>query len=523
MSFRNRWVISGKLVTRSPLRIGNGDTTERSALVNEQVGGPVQIGSVAIDKDRRACIPGSALKGRLRAWAKATGFADFDKVFGSEDPASEESFGGCAEFYDAAASRHLPSFIQEPPHWNPARMTGVSASVTIDRCTRTATDERLFHQEFVPPGVDFDVLISAQDIEEAALVDLLRALEAFNSGDVRLGSATGDGWGQLGWKLGALKRMTASDVRDWLAQSAPGVGYLAPTSLTTTEREALINRTGGAQPPSTNPASIQLNVTLQFDGHFLVNDPSRTGPVDEGKAAHFPVRDVDGHIVLPASSFRGALRSQAEKILRTLNGRGAACYPDKRGPQPACKAIYDTAEVRRLCLACQVFGAPGWRSPISLSDFRTKNPIYDDELVTQEFLAIDRFTGGGADGAKFNAKAAYRPALLGAIELDLAAFAHTRTGRWPLGLLALTLRDLIEGDIRFGFGSAKGYGSAQARISVARLPKWSDCPGVFKADLSEQLWQPTLLTEMSNEDLRTVVQFWVMELNELNSSVSPKE
>jgi hypothetical protein len=33
-------------------------------------------------------------------------------------------------------------------------------------------------------------------------------------------------------------------------------------------------------------------------------------------------------------------------------------------------------------------------------------------------------------------------------------------------LLVLLLRDLIEGDITFGFGSAKGYGACRARISA---------------------------------------------------------
>jgi hypothetical protein len=49
-----------------------------------------------------------------------------------------------------------------------------------------------------------------------------------------------------------------------------------------------------------------------------------------------------------------------------------------------------------------------------------------------------------------------------------------------LGLLALTLRDLIEDDIPLGFGAAKGYGACHAAITDIRIvgldaqsPHWS--------------------------------------------------
>lgn len=72
----------------------------------------------------------------------------------------------------------------------------------------------------------------------------------------------------------------------------------------------------------------------------------------------------------------------------------------------------------------------------------------------QEFVAIDRFTGGAKDQAKFNALALYRPVLEGCLRVHTPALSQNG---WAL--LALTLRDLKEGDITFGFGAAKGYGT----------------------------------------------------------------
>jgi hypothetical protein len=68
-----------------------------------------------------------------------------------------------------------------------------------------------------------------------------------------------------------------------------------------------------------------------------------------------------------------------------------------------------------------------------------------------DFLAIDRFTGGGAEGLKFDALALWKPAFTLRLHLD-------NPEPWELGWLALVLRDLAEGWLRVGFGAAKGFG-----------------------------------------------------------------
>src|SRR5262249_41932248 len=146
-------------------------------------------------------------------------------------------------------------------------------------------------------------------------------------------------------------------------------------------------------------AYVTLKVRLDFESHFLVNDPSQTGAEDEGKPAHAPLLDAEGRVLLPASSMRGAFRSQAERILRTLGGERVACYLDSRGPVEPCGPVEKVEELDNLCPACQLFGASGWRAPVEFSDFKPIQPIAP---IHQEFVAIDRFTGGGAKNLKFN-------------------------------------------------------------------------------------------------------------------------
>lgn len=52
-----------------------------------------------------------------------------------------------------------------------------------------------------------------------------------------------------------------------------------------------------------------------------------------------------------------------------------------------------------------------------------------------DFLAIDRFTGGGSDGAKFDALALWQPAFKVRLFFD-------NPEAWEWGWLALVLRDL---------------------------------------------------------------------------------
>ena len=123
-------------------------------------------------------------------------------------------------------------------------------------------------------------------------------------------------------------------------------------------------------------------------------------------------------------------------------------------------------DVESLCIACRVFGAPGWRAPIRFSDFSALPP-HPTKLPRQQFVAIDRFTGGASRGKLFDAERPDSVTLAGGVEIESNRMCFS-----GYGLLALVLRDLSEGDIQFGLGRAKGYGSCTVRrIGFKRLAK----------------------------------------------------
>lgn len=244
-------------------------------------------------------------------------------VVGPPDRDTEKSdaIGGKAEFWDAFATG-TPDPPPQVPYWDANRLTGVSVAVAIDRRTRTASRNKLFHEEFVPPGVSFKITVTGQDLEPGEPELLLYALEGFNHTEppIALGAGTGDGYGHFAWKLNDVARIEAQgDIIAWLQQPNPPVGYDGLVSLTDTDREAIVMRALNSWGSSIQP-SLTLTLNIHFDGPFLVNDPSRTqqgrprSAVDENLPNHAPLRDHQGRLMLPASSIRGAFRSQAEKF-----------------------------------------------------------------------------------------------------------------------------------------------------------------------------------------------------------------
>jgi CRISPR/Cas system CSM-associated protein Csm3 (group 7 of RAMP superfamily) len=450
--FGKRWRITATLETRSELHIGSGEPIKGRVTRKDDAGNEVDVNpaAVSVDAKGRAYLPGSGLKGALRAWltmhhpARKT---DIARLFGRAGDAKDAN-GGVVEVLDAFATDDQNA-IEHVPFWDANRLTGVTASAAIDRKTRTAQDEKLFHREYVPPGIRFDLVLCGDGLssEDATLV--CSAIEALNAPDgMCLGAETREGWG----------RMASSGVRaDWTMPAA-----WLDAKRWTVATIAPVDRTARA-------SVLRVEIReLAFTGPFLVNEPSRTKAVleepPEGSDVpkppdHAPRVGTDGKVVLPVSSFRGALRARAEKIVRSLGGK-ACMVTDSHD---ACRAIDAASSAKDLCLVCQLFGATGWATPIRFEPFMLVEKPKDYE---QELVAIDRFTGGVSGSAKFDVNAVWRPRFTSAMSIDLSrwdALAQHRDA--AMGLLLLALRDVAEGDMTLGFGASKGYGACEAKIA----------------------------------------------------------
>ncbi|HBY97452.1 MAG TPA: hypothetical protein DEP84_26520 [Chloroflexi bacterium] len=225
--------------------------------------------------------------------------------------------------------------------------------------------------------------------------------------------------------------------------------------------------------------------TLTATGPFLTHDLVQAA---RGGFDHAPLLTAyfNSHRpILPGSSLRGVLRSQAERIARTLATHAAsqtanaredflihcpACHPlttKTNDPVASCNSFIkklDKVERDRIeregagdkmCLACQLFGNTWQGSRLRVEDAPLREGT-TAEFKVLDFLAIDRFTGGGRDSAKFDAVVLWQPEFSVRLVLE-------NPEAWELGWLALTLRDLHDGLATVGFGRSKGFGRCKIK------------------------------------------------------------
>ncbi len=500
-SFNNRTIIRGKLTLKSDMSIGDGwvEATENDTSTD--------VAKVALDGNKNPIIPGSAVKGVLRHYLKDCE-ADpnlVEQVFGKSAAAKtvwnqelsekEMGFGGRVDFLNSTATTSI--------------VLRTIDYAGIDRVTRTTADGVLYSSRAVPAGTTFDVCIIGYDLDEQHLGMLLAALDGFNrtTSPLRLGSSHANFGGTAVWKSDAITRVDVSALKSWWNAQ--------PSTPVNTWRKSFIHDDGStllktcqtAFPDSSlkTPPCLTLKVTLQFDGPFLVNDSRfEAKKIESDEAAQKdattkpdkapdlrPRKTADGRVVLPASSIRGAFRSQAERICSTI---GKPCL-DPRNLKAKAGEAPDFAVL---------FGLAGQRAAIQFTDFVSPKP---HTPVTRTFVAIDRFTGGSAKGSEdsksgkrsgklYTIEYAQEPMLSGHIQIDLQKVTPA-----ALGLLALVFRDLIEGDITFGMGASKGFGSCRATVTLEAAHGIGGVLGDHRFSvIPETLRQLTTVDQFRNPD-----------------------
>ncbi len=483
---QGKWLrcrIEGKLTTRAPLHIGSGLTVTRPKLKAEE-DRPAEITAITVDAEGQACIHGSALKGVLRSRLEESVLEDnfkesFYRLFGKKGENSDSSLGGAAVFHDALIINPI-QFTEEPdpaayPYWDGQRQTVVESNTSINRSTRTVEKNHLFYTEAVPAGVSFQTVITG-NLSRKETLFLIAAISMLFGGTenlTALGANTANGWGKVTWELSKVSAFSDQDLITWLNDDdrLPIEDLLNKKKP---DNSIKVKKITGLETGKPSAKYDIFPVSLQFDASFITSMIQKTEKIDGiDRKSSVTRKTADNKFILPASSFRGALRSQAERILRTMadseeKGFELACNPLlKQAQKGCCHKIESVQEKNKLCLICQLFGASGWRSPLYVSDF-TMSASDTAQYQTHRMIAVDRFTGAAKDSALFTLQGGWRPALHGTLR-----YSRRDLPEGGLALLAMTLRDLMEGDIFFGYGRSRGYGSCICSWQTDK-PLWDD-------------------------------------------------
>ena len=507
-------VITGTLEARTAVHVGSGEESELAdSLLRRNTQGHIIIPGTAIAGALRAmltrlaprlgggiCIailPDKVRKERARKGRKGC-TCRVCRLFGDVEPSDEPGS-------TSAASRLLV--------FNTYLIKGSTAGtlirdgVGIDRASGTAARAvgAKFALEVLPAGAEFALRMELREdkpnerMEDEQLLAV--ALAEWQAGRAHLGGDVARGLGAFLLKdvhyyerdLDDPDELVTflRDPRPW--ENAQEVtGWLQDQLDGATQHVQRLDPEQAAQLPITR-GWAEWEYTLQAEGPLLTNDATVSGLSGFDHAPLLATLGDWTKLVLSGAGLRGVLRSHAERIARTLVTHRAmeqadpeeyfltycpACDPSVRRARPedasvaleSCDSLLrhqggldenEEVEPEQLCLACCLFGSTRRGSRLIVEDAPYAGdrwPVYK----MLDFLAIDRFTGGGAEHLKFDALALWRPAFQVRIFLE-------DPEEWELGWLTLVLRDLAEGWLRVGFGAAKGFGQVKVTEGTLRL------------------------------------------------------
>lgn len=231
-----------------------------------------------------------------------------------------------------------------------------------------------------------------------------------------------------------------------------------------------------------NECLIELD--LVTEGPLLIKSGKMFAKGAELSAVR-TMRGGDWEVYIPGSSLKGTVRSQAERIARTLaDGRtspgccdpfsdiddasrlqGASCssFLGKIKKDKGDDDLPATEVYKKSCPVCRIFGSLSQSGRLAFDDAHLKSPARLSDLPIRNNVAINRRTGGAAGGALFDMEVVPPTTRFGT-SLYLRNFEL-----WQLGLLAFVLRDMEEGLVKMGTAKSRGLGRIRAEVTEVQV------------------------------------------------------
>ena len=294
--------------------------------------------------------------------------------------------------------------------------------VGIDRTTGAASDGALYEHEFLPRGTKFDIRITAEGRDDetmgrdqsegipgsASSESVKKLLEfivdVLTQHKVSLGGRTGSGQGSF--------TVGKPDLRTLAATTGKETG----TSLT----EALNSLIGAEATGSHTDLELggwtleePARITIDWwspTGIFVAEDEELTkqrkaqkeeenrkkGIDEEVHEVVYPLRDPseaweNAQLLIPGTSIRGALRSRASRIARTV-------LAARRELEPFASHDLHDQIAAEPNLVRYMFGSTEYRGAVTVHDCLSTER---GKLIEVTHNAIDRWTGGVIDGGLF--------------------------------------------------------------------------------------------------------------------------
>jgi len=294
-----RWKINGTLTAETPIHVGG-------------VGGDADTDlALAVNGCGNYYIPGTSLAGALRGWmGRSLDETHLNNLWGFQE--KEEGHASFIIIDDAEIeSKYIAIEIRE--------------GVGIDRATGTAADQAKYSRAILPKGVSFPLNITLDCKENQQPDDLWQLLLALENGDIRIGAAKTRGLGKVKLTVYSIHEQTfdANNIFN-----------------------VLLNGGQSKQWEELKPQKYDSPNKLTLDIKWTPKDPVMVKSEGEGIAVDIlPLvskANQKTFFVIPGSSIKGVLRTQAERIIRTV------CNKSTPQESSACNCA-SFASFTRIC------------------------------------------------------------------------------------------------------------------------------------------------------------------------------
>jgi CRISPR/Cas system CSM-associated protein Csm3 (group 7 of RAMP superfamily) len=459
----SRFHLHGTLVTQSPLHVGGH---------GEEVDTDLPL---ARDGAGQLYVPGTSLAGALRQWCEAA-FDDPSRDYGVDRKPSERVWGfqegdrGHASFVvvEDAVIKNFEMVIVE-----------IRDHVGIDREYGAAAEHIKYDRAILPRGtilkLQLTVEVEKQEKRNLALAMLAALKQALEAGEVCLGAAKTRGLGHVKLTEAQLTEQVLGTRQGILALLKQANGsVVSPTDIDAAKQD--------------HPAQKRPRLTLKI--HWKPAGPLMVKAGFDGIAADMLplVSGCDGQVslVLPGSSVKGAFRSQAERIVRTVLGDVRPNWLGTEGKKKFLDAV-------KLPLINELFGAAKQTSTkpelglgalgvidcfgqhrLTVAQWQAIQAATDDRQLRQALtaaglqpwsqayhVAIDRWLGAAAESMLYTMLEPHRTEWE-PLTLEVNLQRLTSDVQLPgLALLLLVVRDLANDRLPLGFATHRGMGTVQ--------------------------------------------------------------
>ena len=493
-----RYELTIRLRTASPLHSGGIDE-----VVNRTEEGrdrQTVVRRFARDGRDRPILTGRSVKGALRAACRRylSGQPDAG-VAAVLDPAALRRLWGdegkksaSAPLRAACLTVHTVPLIPEAGADKGGLDAGLKSRMgnAIDRYWGSVADGALFEHEYLPAGRPLEIVITAQAglpdgvavpagaVEPATpeqvetLFELLLGL--FGSERIAFGGRQGAGWGRVRpdarpeagfWTLTRAPLGSCDDLVSWLSGGQDTAGTITPVDCGGPDRMRITvewNSPTGilVADPRRREAELERKRQEKEARERAAQEAGRSGEQGDVRDDYVPARQMrtdtaqGERLVLPGSSVRGALRSRASRIARTILAARRAPVEDWSDTDVHAQLAGDPVLVRDL------FGSTEQHGALTVLD--TLAVPRSSRLIPHN--AGDRWTGGVAGGALYGEE--IHDAQWGDLTLELnpgsfspRADVNRRRAAWCL--LGLVLAELAAGALPLGSRGTRGLGQVE--------------------------------------------------------------